>query len=93
MFDFNESFETGVPAGGAETIAFAERIFSGGDAWLRKFLRMESRPQQTNMALAAARAFADDSALLFEAGTGVGKSLAYLLPGLIFSRQIGRAHV
>lgn len=93
MFDFNESFETGVPASGAETIAFTERIFSGGDAWLRKALRMESRPQQTNMALAAARAFADDSALLFEAGTGVGKSLAYLLPGLIFSRLSGKKFV
>ncbi len=35
------------------------------------------------MARAVARALADDAPLLFEAGTGVGKSLAYLLPGII----------
>src|SRR5512140_1962553 len=35
------------------------------------------------MALAVAAAMRDDEPLLFEAGTGVGKSLAYLVPGLI----------
>lgn len=86
MFDFSESFETGLPVGGTEAVALTERIFSGAEAWLKTRMRMDSRPQQTNMALAAARAFAADSALLFEAGTGVGKSLAYLIPGLIFSK-------
>ena len=90
MFDFSESFEAGVPVGGEETVALAERIFSGADAWLKTRLGMEARPQQTNMALAAARAFADASALLFEAGTGVGKSLAYLIPGLIFAKLSGK---
>lgn len=93
MFDFSESFEAGVPVGGTEAIALTERIFSGETAWLKKSLHMESRPQQTNMALAAARAFADSSALLFEAGTGVGKSLAYLLPGIIFSLLSGKKFV
>ena len=86
MFDFSESFDAGLPVGGAEAIALTERIFSGAAPWLSSRLKMETRPQQTNMALAAARAFASDSALLFEAGTGVGKSLAYLIPGLIFAR-------
>lgn len=93
MFDFSESFEAGVPVGGEETVALAERIFSGADAWLKTRLGMEARPQQTNMALAAARAFADASALLFEAGTGVGKSLAYLIPGLIFAKLSGKKFV
>jgi ATP-dependent DNA helicase DinG len=35
------------------------------------------------MARAAAAAMVDDTALMFEAGTGVGKSLAYLIPGII----------
>jgi len=35
------------------------------------------------MARGVAAAFVADAALLFEAGTGVGKSLAYLLPGII----------
>ena len=46
-------------------------------------LDLEHRPEQANMARAVAKAFADDTALAFEAGTGVGKSLAYLLPGII----------
>ena len=46
-------------------------------------LRLEHRPQQENMARAVAAAFAADESLLFEAGTGVGKSLAYLLPGIV----------
>jgi ATP-dependent DNA helicase DinG len=35
------------------------------------------------MARAVAAALRDDTPLLFEAGTGVGKSLAYLVPGII----------
>lgn len=93
MFDFSESFEVGIPVGGTETIALTERIFSGDTAWLKKCLRMEARPQQTNMAIATARAFANSSPLLFEAGTGVGKSLAYLLPGIIFSLLSGKKFV
>lgn len=86
VFDFNEnSISTPTSPAGEETVALTQRIFAEPDAWLRRSLHMEARPQQTKMALAAARAFAESSALLVEAGTGVGKSLAYLLPGLIFS--------
>jgi len=42
----------------------------------------EPRPQQAEMADAVARAFEDRSVLLVEAGTGVGKSFAYLLPAI-----------
>ena len=55
-------------------------------------LRLEHRPEQEQMARTVARALADDAPLLFEAGTGVGKSLAYLIPGIIHavdqSRQL-----
>ena len=55
-------------------------------------LRLEHRPEQAQMARAVATAMLDDVPLLFEAGTGVGKSLAYLIPGLIHavdqSRQL-----
>lgn len=53
-------------------------------------LKLEHRPQQAQMAAATARAFARDEALLFEAGTGVGKSLAYLLPGIVHAVDQGR---
>ena len=46
-------------------------------------LQLEHRPEQEQMARAVAASLADDVPLLFEAGTGVGKSLAYLIPGII----------
>src|SRR5215212_10103408 len=45
----------------------------------------EHRPQQLEMASAVERAFAEGHHLLVEAGTGVGKSFAYLLPAIEFA--------
>ncbi len=45
--------------------------------------RFESRPQQLEMAGAVARALESQSHLLVEAGTGVGKSFAYLVPAIL----------
>ncbi|MCC6361427.1 MAG: DEAD/DEAH box helicase [Phycisphaerales bacterium] len=42
----------------------------------------EPRPQQREMAAAVARAFDEGRHLAVEAGTGVGKSFAYLLPAI-----------
>lgn len=42
----------------------------------------ESRPQQIEMAQAIALAFKESNHLMVEAGTGVGKSFAYLIPAL-----------
>src|SRR5438046_3310743 len=47
--------------------------------------RYEHRPQQLEMAAAVERAFADGHHLLVEAGTGVGKSFAYLLPAIEYA--------
>ncbi|MFN7964300.1 MAG: ATP-dependent DNA helicase [Acidobacteriota bacterium] len=44
--------------------------------------RYEHRPGQDSMADAVARAFATDGQLVVEAGTGTGKTLAYLIPAL-----------
>ena len=62
--------------------ALAAKIFAEG-GWLQDALKLEHRPQQDQMARAVAAAMRDDEPLLFEAGTGVGKSLAYLAPGII----------
>ncbi len=43
----------------------------------------ESRPEQIEMAAAVARAMETRSHLLVEAGTGVGKSYAYLVPAIL----------
>jgi ATP-dependent DNA helicase DinG len=67
----------------------AARIFAEG-GWLQDNLELEHRPGQERMALAVASAFRDDQPLLFEAGTGIGKSLAYLVPGIIHASDCGR---
>lgn len=43
----------------------------------------ESRPEQTEMARAVSVAMEERSRLLVEAGTGVGKSFAYLVPAIL----------
>ncbi len=48
----------------------------------RRLPGYESRPQQMEMATAVAGALADRARLLVEAGTGVGKSFAYLIPAI-----------
>ena len=50
----------------------------------------EDRPEQQRMMAAVAEAFNEKRHLLVEAGTGTGKSLAYLLPSIYFSVRNGR---
>ncbi|MFN3716032.1 MAG: ATP-dependent DNA helicase [Thiobacillus sp.] len=47
-----------------------------------------ARPQQIAMAQAVERAIADSSILLAEAGTGTGKTLAYLIPALLSGGKV-----
>ncbi len=61
-----------------------EAIFEPG-GYLESALGLEHRPQQEAMARAMAESLAERGSLLFEAGTGVGKSLAYLIPGIIWA--------
>ncbi len=66
---------------------FVERIrgFFSEDGPLSKAKNFEYRPQQQEMAVAVARALQEDRHLVVEAGTGVGKSLAYLVPAVLFA--------
>ena len=56
----------------------------------RTMLGFERRPQQIAMARSVAEAINDGQRLIVEAGTGVGKSLAYLLPAALYAAQNGR---
>jgi ATP-dependent DNA helicase DinG len=47
----------------------------------------EDRPEQLRMAFAVNEAFNENQVSLIEAGTGTGKSLAYLVPAILWSRQ------
>lgn len=55
--------------------------------------RYEDRPSQRDMAAYIADAYNDGGVLLLEAGTGVGKSFAYLVPALAWARQNGERTV
>ena len=69
--------------------ALAAKIFAEA-GWLQVGLRLDHRPEQAEMARAVAAAVKADEPLLFEAGTGVGKSLAYLVPGIIHAVDVTR---
>jgi ATP-dependent DNA helicase DinG len=58
-------------------------ILGPDGAIARRLSNYEARPQQLDMAEAVARAIADPGHLMVEAGTGVGKSFAYLVPAIL----------
>ncbi|HEX6812501.1 MAG TPA: ATP-dependent DNA helicase [Planctomycetota bacterium] len=53
----------------------------------RRLPDFEIRPQQLQLALAIEQAFATRKHLIAEAGTGTGKSFAYLLPAVVHADQ------
>jgi ATP-dependent DNA helicase DinG len=58
-------------------------ILGPAGAIARRLPSYESRPQQIEMADAVAAAIAEHHHLMVEAGTGVGKSFAYLVPAIL----------
>ena len=56
-------------------------------AWVMDSYRY--RPQQVEMARAVAQAMEESKHLVVEGGTGVGKSMAYLLPAAMFAQASG----
>lgn len=66
----------------AETLSRTTSDFFGSSGALSKLKDFEFRAQQQQMAVAVARALEEERPLVVEAGTGVGKSLAYLAPAV-----------
>ncbi len=66
--------------------AAVDAIFASGGPLSGALDGFEPRPAQAEMAVAVARVFIDKGVLLAEAGTGTGKTLAYLIPAIL-SRQ------
>jgi ATP-dependent DNA helicase DinG len=62
-------------------------FFSPGGVLSRSGLEFEYRRGQHEMARAIEKAFEDKRHLIVEAGTGTGKTLAYLLPALRVARE------
>jgi Rad3-related DNA helicase/REP element-mobilizing transposase RayT len=69
---------------GGDLIPQVEEFFSP-TGLLSKASNFEFRPQQQEMGIAVARALQNHEHLAVEAGTGVGKSLAYLIPAILFA--------
>ncbi|HHY85237.1 MAG TPA: DEAD/DEAH box helicase [Verrucomicrobia bacterium] len=69
---------------GSDYLASIEAIFSPSGL-LSAARNFEFRPQQQQMAMAVARALQNREHLAVEAGTGVGKSLAYLIPAILYA--------
>lgn len=64
-------------------------ILEYGGAFSRHFPEFEQRPQQIEMLRAVAEALSESRHLLVEAGTGTGKSFAYLIPAAFWAMQNG----
>ena len=67
--------------------AFLKRVRSALDAAVAA-IGGEAREGQIEMAEAVANALADRHHLLVQAGTGTGKSLAYLVPALVHGKKV-----
>ena len=65
-----------------------ERAFADNGQLAAALPEFESRPGQRRLAAAVARVFADGGTLLAEAGTGTGKTLAYLVPAALAGRRV-----
>jgi ATP-dependent DNA helicase DinG len=78
------AFESQAAGSGVDLVKQVEEIFSP-EGVLSRSKNFEYRPQQQQMAVAVARALMQREHLAVEAGTGVGKSLAYLIPAILYA--------
>ena len=71
----------------ADDAALAD-IFGEGGTLARELPGFHFRPQQLEMAQAVARTIAARGQLVAEAGTGTGKTFAYLVPALLYGGKV-----
>jgi len=72
-----------------ETLSILDEIFNQTGLLSQVLDDYEPREGQRAMANRIWEAFEEQKATLFEAGTGIGKSLAYLVPALLWSYKTG----
>jgi ATP-dependent DNA helicase DinG len=68
--------------------AAVDRVFDDDGPLARAVAEFESRPGQRAMAAAVASAIEEGHILLAEAGTGTGKTIAYLVPAILSGRRV-----
>jgi ATP-dependent DNA helicase DinG len=78
-----------LPGPGGSLADRVDRIFDpAGGALAAAFDGFEARAGQRELAGAVARTFEDGGTFLAEAGTGTGKTLAYLIPAVLAGRRV-----
>src|SRR6266566_371523 len=70
------------------TVPVMHEFFGPGGLLEQRLPDYEFRPSQVRMAEAVYRALEQQNHVIIEAGTGTGKTLAYLLPALIHGRRL-----
>jgi ATP-dependent DNA helicase DinG len=70
------------------TAPLAGDVLAPGGGLARAIPHYEDRAEQRAMSAAIARALDDERALIVEAGTGTGKTLAYLVPALASGKRV-----
>ena len=88
----NLTERTGTPrgAGGPLDVEYLSSLLKQGGKLDRAVPSFEYRPAQVQMLEAVAYSFNNAEKLIVEAGTGTGKSIAYLIPSFYFSLSTGR---
>ena len=74
--------------GGCTTSEAVAAVFAPGGALALAMPDFEPRAGQAAMAAAVARVFEEGGVLLAEAGTGTGKTLAYLVPAILNRERV-----
>ncbi|HEY60863.1 MAG TPA: DEAD/DEAH box helicase family protein [Anaerolineae bacterium] len=72
-----------LPLDEEEVAAYLEH----GGAFAQYLQNFESRPQQIDMVKSVAHALSESQHLMVEAGTGIGKSFAYLVPAALWATK------
>ncbi|GAA6120873.1 ATP-dependent DNA helicase [Acidovorax sp. FG27] len=68
--------------------AWVDAAFAPDGTLARALPHFRARPGQLDMALAVAQTIEEGGALVVEAGTGVGKTFAYLVPALLSGERV-----
>jgi len=76
------------PVSGVELSNAAAGALAPGGRLARAIPAFESRSAQIQLAAAVSKAFTDGGVLLAEAGTGTGKTLAYLVPAILSGHRV-----
>ncbi|MGM0595306.1 MAG: ATP-dependent DNA helicase [Pseudomonadota bacterium] len=79
---------SGITAGVESVMSDAAAILATEGPFARLLSGYAERPQQQELATAVERALADERILVAEAGTGTGKTFAYLVPALLSGKRV-----